>query len=183
MKELGNMSTLYTFPDDGTQLSCVMKFAAIIQLLTVTVGPSVEAMVPDLIGMFKALNRDQVFLDELAQYEAELLNKAATGAPNVPVVNSSVVNSPAYSFPVDAIGNLVMHPNESNDAEVRVVFQPSGIIVVFVIDLIMCLTGKDRNQSGEVWRKLPDDIKALIQSDLGASEGNYNIFLLYLLSS
>jgi hypothetical protein len=78
-----------------------------------------------------------------------------------------------HSFPKDDIGNYVMHPNESNKDAARVKFQPSGMIVVFCIDMIMCLSGKNRDDAGHTWRDLPDQTKALIQSDLSPDEGKY----------
>jgi len=96
-------------------------------------------------------------------------------------MSASTAGQPEHGFPTDSVGNLVMHPNESNTASARVKFQPSGMIVVFIIDLIMCLTGKDRNEAGETWRRLPDDTKALIQSDLPADEGKTKTSCFYII--
>lgn len=76
-----------------------------------------------------------------------------------------------HTFPTDDIGNLIMHPNETTKEVVRVKVQPSGMFVAFIIDMIMALTCKDRNQANEVWREFPVETKKLIQSDLVQDEG------------
>ena len=85
-----------------------------------------------------------------------------------------------YAFEQDGIGNWII-PGSVFDSEegARIQFTTRGLIVVDVIAIIAAIEGKNRNDSGKVWRERLEEYHSFIQEDLLECEGNLYISQYY----
>lgn len=81
------------------------------------------------------------------------------------------------TFPTDDIGNLIIPGSTFNGTkDVRVKILAENKIVLEAIDYIMTVTGKKRNDAGEVWRNFSEERKQHFQNDLNDDESKYLYF-------
>jgi hypothetical protein len=72
----------------------------------------------------------------------------------------------------DVLGNEIIPGSVFGGIhDIRFKTLDSGKHVIEIVDYIMCVTGKSRNDAGETWRNMSDDVKKLIQEGLETSEG------------
>jgi hypothetical protein len=81
------------------------------------------------------------------------------------------VNLVESAFATDDIGNLIIHGATFNGTQnVRVKILENNKIVLEAVAYIMAVTGKNRNDAGEVWREFSDEKKKHFQNDLNDDE-------------
>ena len=75
-------------------------------------------------------------------------------------------------FAKDEIGNLIVTGSVFNGTKnIRVkILDKRPVPVMEVIEYIMAVTGKERNDAGEVWRNFSDAVKNHLQNDLHINE-------------